>query len=496
MKQHRQPLQPISSFFSKVSPQMHMKKVELDNLKFEELKSAKRTKTEHGFSSFSSVSPILKTSSSSSAILNHLTSTSSSQTSSLPSKSFFPLTSGCSSSTASIEEDIVQAVEGMLEPRIVKHRPYSHRPPNFKDIVTAFDQYGYSAMNDYSDCFESMEKGRITQKIKRWRQSILLEVNPTKRAPAYGQVIDDMVYQSILGQIDHGAPVNNITLRAVLIVELTKHNKLDLLVENGGQCIFRESWAKRFWKRHNLSSRVITTKLRELPSDFEERKVVFSDIGGSILLQNDIPPDLVLNCDETAVLFNPRPKKTRARKGEKRIRAAGVGNEKPQITVTIFCSESGNILSSQLIFKGKTDRCHPVVQKPPPGIIYDHSQSHWQTPSTFISVLEKIVIPYRKKIIKTSKLLATQKMMLILDLHYSHFDPTVLIFMQKNHIIPLYIPGRCTDKLQVCDVVINRPFKQALRLEFVLYIQETLEKHLKSGSVEPWVPNSSESTLH
>ena len=45
--------------------------------------------------------------------------------------------------------------------------------------------------------------------------------------------------------------------------------KSHLLVENGGKYNFKHSWAMRFWTRHNIASRAVTTKMRILPNNFD-----------------------------------------------------------------------------------------------------------------------------------------------------------------------------------------------------------------------------------
>ena len=78
------------------------------------------------------------------------------------------------------------------------------------------------------------------------------------------------------------------------------------------------------------------------------------------------------------------------------MRLLGLGSEKPQITVTFTLKETGDVVGvNQLIFGGKTNRCQP--QNPAPAnTYYDHTMSHWQTPTTYITYLEKVVIPDRK----------------------------------------------------------------------------------------------------
>ena len=49
------------------------------------------------------------------------------------------------------------------------------------------------------------------------------------------------------------------------------------------------------------------------------------------------------------------------------------------------------------------------------------------------------------------------------DLHYSHTDAGVLQFMKDNRIASLFVPAKCTDKLQEFDVIINKPYKDGVR---------------------------------
>jgi len=37
---------------------------------------------------------------------------------------------------------------------------------------------------------------------------------------------------------------------------------------------------------------------------------------------------------------------------------------------------------------------------------------------------------------------------------------------EENSILPLYVPAKCTDLLQECDLVLNKPFKVALKAAF------------------------------
>ena len=103
-------------------------------------------------------------------------------------------------------------------------------------------------------------------------------------------------------------------------------------------------------------------------------------------------------------------------------------------------------------------------------IYFDNSTSHWQTPETMIRYVNKVLVPYRLETIDRLSLPTDQKVILILDLHYSHKDAAVLAHMRENNILPVYIPAGCTDLHQVCDVVINKPYKNGVVKAFIDYV--------------------------
>ena len=59
----------------------------------------------------------------------------------------------------------------------------------------------------------------------------------------------------------------------------------------------------------------------------------------------------------------------------------------------------GDFLPTQLIYKGKTPRCHPHYQLPP-GWQVTHSPNHWSTEATMLEYVEHIIIPYVEKVRK------------------------------------------------------------------------------------------------
>jgi hypothetical protein len=150
----------------------------------------------------------------------------------------------------------------------------------------------------------------------------------------------------------------------------------------------------------------------DIPVDYERKKEEFICILAKVVHENAIPDELIINFDETNCQFIPTVSRTRCPKGTKRIRCdnyfiygdnnlllreclsrvIGIGKEKPQITVGIAVSATGNVIEpTQLIFAGKTRACLPNKGKTPPveGQYHTYTTSHWQTVESFIEYIDK-----------------------------------------------------------------------------------------------------------
>lgn len=260
------------------------------------------------------------------------------------------------------------------------------------------------------------------------------------------------------------------TIRMYLISLLKSSSQENLLRSH----TFGEGWNHRFIKRWKLRRRLATTKMRELPADFEGKKAEYIGIVSVIMAGHDIPPELVINFDENAILFVPKAKFTYAVKGAKKVRLVGIGaSEKAQITCTLAVTESGDLLKPQLIFQGKTRRSLPGNgASPPDNVLWSFTESHLQTPESCIEYIEEVIVPYKHGVIHQLGLNTNQMTLLKLDLHYSHKDKKVLEIMRLHNLIPLYVPGKCTDNVQECDVVLNDPFKTNVKKFIFLIISE------------------------
>jgi hypothetical protein len=318
-----------------------------------------------------------------------------------------------------------------------------------------------------------------TMTLSRWANDLKAnKILKCKRGSSIPLAVEKSLVQEVSRYNNAGVPLTNMILRMNLVL-LMKAAGLEYQISVPNS--FGDSWFQRFYARHNISSRVATTKMREdIPADFDAKRAKYVALLSISIHDHNVPDELIMGVDETNAQFVPSVKKTRAMKGTKRIRVIGVGKEKPQITTTFGGTVSGELLpKTQLIFGGKTVNCHPNKGKTaaPDGLYYDHTASHWQNDETYLSYIKEVIVPYRLAVIQRLGLPDDQKCILIHDLHYSHQGDAVRDYCKANNIILIFVPAGCTDIMQMCDVALNKVFKNGLSVAFVQYVNDMFIEH-------------------
>lgn len=122
------------------------------------------------------------------------------------------------------------------------------------------------------------------------------------------------------------------------------------------------------------------TKVKVSVEDLDQMKEIFlADIKATVTME-EIPPDLVLNWDQTGVNIVPALSWTMDRWGSKRVGIGGL-DDKRQITSVFVASLTGDFFPVQLVYQGKTDACHPSYKFPPEWDI-THTPNHWSNKDT------------------------------------------------------------------------------------------------------------------
>ena len=105
----------------------------------------------------------------------------------------------------------------------------------------------------------------------------------------------------------------------------------------------------------------------------------------------EIPPELILNWDSTAIRIVPSTTWSMEKQGAKRVEVIGTGDSCQKTAV--FCGMiQGGFLPVQVVYAGKTEKCHPKFKFPPAWHII-HSPKHWSNKKTMQQYIEFMILP-------------------------------------------------------------------------------------------------------
>ena len=162
---------------------------------------------------------------------------------------------------------------------------------------------------------------------------------------------------------------------------------------------------------------------------------------------NDIPPSLFLNFDQTPSKYIPVLNKTMAPKGSKTVPIKG-STEKRMIIATFTITLDGHFLPVQLIYGGKTSKSLPRVNFPK-SFSLSANPKHYSNEQESIKVLE--VIPYLKKEKERLGMEKDQAVLLIMDVFKGQIISPVLKVLSNNNTLLQSIPANFTYLFQPLD---------------------------------------------
>jgi hypothetical protein len=166
-----------------------------------------------------------------------------------------------------------------------KRKVWNGRGDGWKAVAEYAQTYGDDrTIRDFPEMFLNCKPNAAKMRLFRWKKDLGRKKNPTRhRPPDYGDVVDEQLLQKFDIRRTAGLAVDDVTLHFMLRELLQEHGLTGLLKENGGKNTFGRAWAYRFFKRHNISTRICTTKMRELPEDFEAKKEEYIRVGAMLI---------------------------------------------------------------------------------------------------------------------------------------------------------------------------------------------------------------------
>ena len=225
-------------------------------------------------------------------------------------------------------------------------------------------------------------------------------------------------------------------------------------------------YVQRVLARNRFSIRKISIS-QSVPVDWRSKAEENTARIRATFLKEDV--DVVINADETFLLFHPFGQRLIAPTGVKRVGSVvQVDNEKWGATVMIACEyRTSCILPPMIIFTGvygaklmkhwaDFDRAKVIF-----------NESHWMTSNAAIIYISFLLNMFKGK-----------KIGLIWDKHTSHYSNEVLEFIKKcneeatsstSKIVLEMVDEGLTPIIQVPDVAVNKIFKAGVKKRYHQY---------------------------
>ena len=309
-----------------------------------------------------------------------------------------------------------------------------------------------------------------------------LDILPHKkrgRPPLLGEALDLKVQQYLRKVRDGGGTVTARIAVAAARGLLLKYDKR-MLAEFGGPLELNRHWAYSLYKRMKFVRRKATTaKSKYTIADFERVKKTFLDEVISTVTMEEIPPELILNWDQTGIKIVPSSPWTMDRRGARRVEMIGT-SDKRQITA-VFCGTLvGDFLPIQLIYKGKTARCHPRFKFPSDWHI-THSPNHWSTEETMLQYITNIIVPYVRQV--RHRLGVGERQSALVNFK-GQITAAVNKLLEENDIHVCLLPPNSTDVLQPMDLTVNKPAKECIKGKFENWYADQIMEQLDDENIE------------
>ena len=187
----------------------------------------------------------------------------------------------------------------------------------------------------------------------------------------------------------------------------------------------------------------------------------YFDLLENTFIENDLleRPCQVFNMDETGMPLDPLAPRVICKKGSKHPVTTTSG-DKTQITVVSCCSAGGYVIPPMVIFDRKTLRPELTIGEVP-GTIYGLSDSGWINSELFSHWFSSHFISYAPP---------ARPLLLLLDGHSSHFNPSTIELAAEQQIIIFCLPPHSSHRTQPLDKGCFGPLKQFWRQECHEYL--------------------------
>jgi hypothetical protein len=240
----------------------------------------------------------------------------------------------------------------------------------------------------------------------------------------------------------------------------------------------------RFLKREHYTNRRVTHQAQEAGNCIALVRDYVTSVRDTIE-RLQIPPQNIVNMDETNVDFNSVAVHTFAPRGSRTVSIRGAGTSN-RCTVALACSSTGVKLPPFVIYKGVPGPTGRISREfatlpYPVRLHYTVQRKGWMDEERMLLWVDKVWRPF---------VLNRGTTMLILDAFVVHSTARVKAAFDALGTHVEFIPAGYTGTLQVLDVGINKPFKDNIRNRFELFMSQEENQRPSRLNVAEWIDYS------
>ena len=195
----------------------------------------------------------------------------------------------------------------------------------------------------------------------------------------------------------------------------------------------------------------------------------------------NIPVELILNADQTPSKCVPTTNVTMAEQGVAHMPVRG-GDDKRAIAVTVIQSLSGKMLLFQIIYTGKTERCFPKNPTGKESFLFSYNEKQWSNEVETLSLIDKIIAPYRENVKKELQVPNDQKFLLFWDAFKGQGTPVVPERLAESAVMVVMVPKNMTNLLKLLDGNTNDTIKKIEKKKFSIYIASIINNEMLINS--------------
>lgn len=273
--------------------------------------------------------------------------------------------------------------------------------------------------------------------------------HPTKLSLEEEKHIADVINLSA----EFGSPLTFLDLRIVVQNYLEKNDRLQIF---DGK-MPGDRWVRSFLMRHNFTQRA-TQNIKRCRAEKSVAEMIDFYKNLEISLEN-IPPQNILNFDETNLSDDPGASKAIFKRGTKHPERV-LNSTKTSVSIMFAGTANGECLPPYVVYKAE-HLWTRWSRDGPPNARYNRTKSGWFDMATFDEWFEFIVLPWANGL-KGTKLI-------IGDNLSSHLSVNTIKLCQEHDIKFVFLPRNATHLTQPLDLAYFGPIKKEWRKILLQY---------------------------